>query len=74
MQTLRAVFDGKVVEYPLAATFEIGQRKAGQAYSLMAEASNISAAITKFHRVRKPGLTTRVVAVLGDVRKTIWRK
>ena len=74
MQTLRAVFDGKVVEYPMAATFEIGQRKPGRAYSLMAEANDISAAINKFHRIEKPSLTTRIVAVFGDMRKTIWRK
>jgi hypothetical protein len=63
MQTLIAKIRGRVVEYPMHATFTIERRKGTQVYGLLASRETISSALKKYESSKLAGHRTRLSAV-----------
>ena len=68
----QASFNGKIVSYPIGATFHIDQRKPGKQYIAAAgNLQDIHQAVHAFHRLESNGLITRLVC--SQTKKTLMR-
>lgn len=67
----QAVYEGKIVSYPAAATFVIEQRTRKTNFEVKAHKETISDALVKFTRVRRKGHQTKLSASVDGHMKPI---
>lgn len=66
-----AQLGGKIVTYPMAATFVIERREGRRRYRQIAFKPDIHSALSKFHRSEAPGCTVRMRSIYRGAYKTL---
>lgn len=69
----QALLGGKVVSYPMTATFRVDHRKPGHKYEQGSQYPTIHSALSSFARVEKHGLRARLVSIYKGVEKVIYK-
>lgn len=75
--TFAMQYEGQIVHYPMHATFVIEQKpiRGKDEFRILSSKTDISSAITKFSRSRKPGMRTRMLAAAsGQFTKILSRR